>query len=185
MMRAMSVSPAAVRDSILSTIAFHKTSWCSLISAGSRAIMDLPSSAADGPTGRAVHCEFGPSDTGPSTTPPSTQSHLPEHGPRQGAFAVGEIGQDGEVVQPRTRNHPDRRAPFAPGGVQVGTLAVEFGAFVELVPGTDGLVHISQLSDERVDKVTDVLQEGEIVTVKVIGFDKRGKLKLAMVNNGG
>ncbi|MCH8841364.1 MAG: polyribonucleotide nucleotidyltransferase [SAR324 cluster bacterium] len=73
------------------------------------------------------------------------------------------------------------------GSVYTGPVKkiMEFGAFVELVPGTDGLVHISQLSDERVDKVTDVLQEGEIVTVKVIGFDKRGKLKLAMVNNGG
>jgi polyribonucleotide nucleotidyltransferase len=58
---------------------------------------------------------------------------------------------------------------------------VEFGAFVELVPGTDGLVHISQLGEERVERVTDVLQEGDMVTVKVIGVDKRGKLKLAMV----
>jgi polyribonucleotide nucleotidyltransferase len=58
---------------------------------------------------------------------------------------------------------------------------VDFGAFVELVPGTDGLLHISQLSDERVERVTDFLQEGDMVTVKVIGFDKRGKLKLAMV----
>ncbi len=60
----------------------------------------------------------------------SDQSHLREHGPRQGAFAVGEIGQDGEVVQPRTRNHLNRRAPFGPGGFQVGALAAEFGAFV-------------------------------------------------------
>ena len=60
---------------------------------------------------------------------------------------------------------------------------MEFGAFVELVPGTDGLVHISQLSEERVEKVTDVLQEGDVVTVKVIGFDKRGKLKLTMMGN--
>jgi polyribonucleotide nucleotidyltransferase len=58
---------------------------------------------------------------------------------------------------------------------------VEFGAFVELVPGTDGLVHISQLGEGRVERVTDVLQEGDMVTVQVIGFDKRGKLKLAMV----
>ena len=72
------------------------------------------------------------------------------------------------------------------GSVYTGPVKkiMEFGAFVELVPGTDGLVHISQLSEERVEKVTDVLQEGEIVTVKVIGFDKRGKLKLAMMENG-
>jgi polyribonucleotide nucleotidyltransferase len=71
------------------------------------------------------------------------------------------------------------------GSVYTGPVKkiMEFGAFVELVPGTDGLVHISQLSDERVEKVSDILREGDIVTVKVIGFDKRGKLKLAMMND--
>ena len=59
---------------------------------------------------------------------------------------------------------------------------MEFGAFVELTPGTDGLVHISQIKEERVENIQDVLKEGEIVTVKVIGFDKRGKLKLSMLN---
>ncbi|MDH4224481.1 MAG: polyribonucleotide nucleotidyltransferase [Deltaproteobacteria bacterium] len=58
---------------------------------------------------------------------------------------------------------------------------MDFGAFVELTPGTDGLVHVSQLGPERVENVSDVLSEGDIVTVKVIGFDKRGKLKLTMV----
>ncbi|MBI4083746.1 MAG: polyribonucleotide nucleotidyltransferase [Candidatus Lambdaproteobacteria bacterium] len=58
---------------------------------------------------------------------------------------------------------------------------MEFGAFVELVPGTDGLVHISQLRNGDTQKVTDVLQEGDMATVKVIGFDKRGKIKLTMV----
>ena len=59
---------------------------------------------------------------------------------------------------------------------------MDFGAFVELVPGTDGLVHISQMREEKVDRVEDVLSEGEMVTVKVIGFDRRGKLKLSMLN---
>jgi polyribonucleotide nucleotidyltransferase len=59
---------------------------------------------------------------------------------------------------------------------------MDFGAFVELTPGTDGLVHISQLSENRVENVEDVVKEGDMVTVKVIGFDKRGKLKLTMVN---
>jgi polyribonucleotide nucleotidyltransferase len=59
---------------------------------------------------------------------------------------------------------------------------MEFGAFVELVPGTDGLVHISQMREERVENVEDVVHEGDMVTVKVIGFDKRGKLKLSMLN---
>jgi polyribonucleotide nucleotidyltransferase len=60
---------------------------------------------------------------------------------------------------------------------------LDFGAFVELTPGTDGLVHISQLREERVENIEDVIKEGDMVTVKVIGFDKRGKLKLTMVMN--
>jgi polyribonucleotide nucleotidyltransferase len=55
----------------------------------------------------------------------------------------------------------------------------EFGAFVEIFPGTDGLVHISQLAKERVNKVEDVLKEGDEVLVKVIGIDERGKIKLS------
>ncbi len=55
----------------------------------------------------------------------------------------------------------------------------DFGAFVEIFPGTDGLVHISQLANERVRKVTDVVKEGETVMVKVIGIDGQGKIKLS------
>ena len=55
----------------------------------------------------------------------------------------------------------------------------EFGAFVEIFPGTDGLVHISQLANERVRNVEDVLKEGDQVLVKVIGIDERGKIKLS------
>jgi polyribonucleotide nucleotidyltransferase len=55
----------------------------------------------------------------------------------------------------------------------------EFGAFVEIFPGTDGLVHISQLAKERVRNVEDVLKEGDQVLVKVIGVDERGKIKLS------
>ncbi len=55
----------------------------------------------------------------------------------------------------------------------------DFGAFVEIFPGTDGLVHISQLANERVRKVTDVVKEGETVMVKVIGIDSQGKIKLS------
>jgi polyribonucleotide nucleotidyltransferase len=57
---------------------------------------------------------------------------------------------------------------------------VEFGAFVNLLPGKDGLVHISQISDERIEKVTDVLQEGQMVKVKVLDIDNRGRIKLSM-----
>ncbi|MBI3992120.1 MAG: polyribonucleotide nucleotidyltransferase [Candidatus Lambdaproteobacteria bacterium] len=62
---------------------------------------------------------------------------------------------------------------------------MEFGAFVELTPGTDGLVHISQLAEHNVERVEDVVHEGDMVDVKVIGFDKRGKLKLSMINVNG
>jgi polyribonucleotide nucleotidyltransferase len=55
----------------------------------------------------------------------------------------------------------------------------EFGAFVEIFPGTDGLIHISQLAKERVKSVGDVLREGDEVLVKVIGIDERGKIKLS------
>ncbi len=56
----------------------------------------------------------------------------------------------------------------------------DFGAFVNILPGTDGMVHISQLSDERVEKVTDVLSEGQIVKVKLTGIDERGRLSLSL-----
>jgi polyribonucleotide nucleotidyltransferase len=56
---------------------------------------------------------------------------------------------------------------------------VDFGAFVEILPGTEGLVHISQLSRERVKKVTDIIQEGEEVLVKVLEIDKQGKIRLS------
>lgn len=56
----------------------------------------------------------------------------------------------------------------------------DFGAFVNILPGTDGMVHISQLSDQRVEQVTDVLKEGQIVKVKLIGIDERGRLSLSI-----
>jgi polyribonucleotide nucleotidyltransferase len=56
----------------------------------------------------------------------------------------------------------------------------DFGAFVNIMPGTDGMVHISQLSNERVEKVEDVLHEGQIVKVKLTGIDDRGRLSLTM-----
>ncbi|MBH2007939.1 polyribonucleotide nucleotidyltransferase [Candidatus Saccharibacteria bacterium] len=56
----------------------------------------------------------------------------------------------------------------------------EFGAFVNIMPGVDGMVHISQLSNERVERVEDVLTEGEIVKVKLTGIDERGRLSLSL-----
>ena len=57
---------------------------------------------------------------------------------------------------------------------------VDFGAFVNFLGNRDGLVHISELSRERVGKVTDVVQVGDTVKVKLIGIDDRGKIKLSM-----
>ncbi len=67
------------------------------------------------------------------------------------------------------------------GKIYKGTVRkiVEFGAFVEILPGTDGLVHISQLARERVHKVTDVLKEGDEVMVKVLEIDRQGKIRLS------
>ena len=57
---------------------------------------------------------------------------------------------------------------------------MDFGAFVNFMGSTDGLVHISQLKNERVEKVEDVISEGDIVKVKVLDIDSRGKIKLSM-----
>jgi polyribonucleotide nucleotidyltransferase len=67
------------------------------------------------------------------------------------------------------------------GRVYLGTVRkiAEFGAFVEIFPGTDGLIHISELSDKRVKSVSDVLHEGEEVLVKVISVDRSGKIRLS------
>jgi polyribonucleotide nucleotidyltransferase len=56
----------------------------------------------------------------------------------------------------------------------------EFGAFVNFLGAKDGLVHISELANDRVQKTTDVVKEGDAVKVKVLGFDDRGKVKLSM-----
>ncbi|MDR2456368.1 MAG: polyribonucleotide nucleotidyltransferase [Deltaproteobacteria bacterium] len=56
---------------------------------------------------------------------------------------------------------------------------VEFGAFVEILPGTEGLLHISQLAHERVQRVSDYLKEGDVIDVKVLAIDKQGKIRLS------
>ncbi|HOU52100.1 MAG TPA: S1 RNA-binding domain-containing protein, partial [Smithella sp.] len=67
------------------------------------------------------------------------------------------------------------------GKIYRGTVKkiVDFGAFVEILPGTEGLLHISQIAKERIAKVTDVLQEGDEVMVKVLEIDKSGKIRLS------
>ena len=68
------------------------------------------------------------------------------------------------------------------GKIYVGRVArlMDFGAFVNILPGKDGLVHISQISNERVEKVSDKLREGETVKVKVLEVDKQGRIRLSM-----
>ncbi len=67
------------------------------------------------------------------------------------------------------------------GAVYTGTVqrVTDFGAFVEVLPGTDGLLHISEMAHVRVDKVTDVLNEGDTVEVKVLSVDRDGKIRLS------
>jgi polyribonucleotide nucleotidyltransferase len=68
------------------------------------------------------------------------------------------------------------------GAVYTGTVAriVDFGAFVNILPGKDGLVHISQIANERVESVSDHLKEGQEVQVKVLDVDQRGRIKLSI-----
>jgi len=73
-------------------------------------------------------------------------------------------------------------ADIEPGQIFEGKVIkiMNFGAFVSLTPGRDGLVHISQLSNERVENVTDVVKEGDVVKVKVLEVDKQGRIRLSM-----
>jgi polyribonucleotide nucleotidyltransferase len=75
----------------------------------------------------------------------------------------------------------DLTAEAEEGKLYQGTVKkiMDFGAFVEIFPGTDGLVHISELDTARVKNVSDVLKEGDSVLVKCIGIDKQGKIKLS------
>ncbi len=77
-----------------------------------------------------------------------------------------------------------------PGRIYEGRVAklMDFGAFVTIAPGKDGLVHVSQISNERVEKVSDKLKEGEMVRVKVLEVDKQGRIRLsikAVLEEGG
>ncbi|HEU4856723.1 MAG TPA: polyribonucleotide nucleotidyltransferase [Rhodanobacteraceae bacterium] len=73
-------------------------------------------------------------------------------------------------------------ADVEPGRIYEGKVVklMDFGAFVTILPGKDGLVHVSQISNERVEKVSDKLHEGDIVKVKVLEVDKQGRIRLSM-----
>ena len=68
------------------------------------------------------------------------------------------------------------------GKIYEGTVVTikDFGAFVNIMPGIDGMLHVSQISDKRVERVTDVLKVGQKVRVKLTAIDDRGKLSLSM-----
>jgi len=69
-----------------------------------------------------------------------------------------------------------------PGRIYEGKVAkiMDFGAFVTILPGKDGLVHVSQISNDRVEKVSDALKEGDVVKVKVLEVDKQGRIRLSI-----
>ena len=71
-----------------------------------------------------------------------------------------------------------------PGTIYNGTVKriMDFGAFVEILPGKEGLCHISKLSRARVEKVTDVLKEGQQIPVKLLEVDKMGRLNLSYID---
>jgi polyribonucleotide nucleotidyltransferase len=88
---------------------------------------------------------------------------------------------DGEACKKAIKMIRDLTQEAEVNKLYLGTVkkVMEFGAFVEIFPGTDGLVHISELDKERVRNVTDILREGDQVLVKCIGIDKQGKIKLS------
>jgi polyribonucleotide nucleotidyltransferase len=105
--------------------------------------------------------------------------------------AAIDVADDGTVkifsVDRAAGDQARKRIELITADVQVGTIyegkvvrLMDFGAFVQILPGRDGLVHISQISEERVEKVSDKLSEGDIVKVKVLEIDKQGRIRLSM-----
>jgi len=92
------------------------------------------------------------------------------------------FGSDSASIERAVELVKSYSAEVEVGKVYAGVVKkiMEFGAFVEIMPKTDGLVHISQISNERIKQVGDVLHEGDRVKVKCIGVDERGKIKLSM-----
>ena len=101
-----------------------------------------------------------------------------------GTITIGSVNKEaGDEARKRIEQIT---ADIEPGQIFEGKVIkiMNFGAFVSLTPGRDGLVHISQLSDERVENVTDVVKEGEVVKVKVLEVDKQGRVRLSMKEVG-
>jgi polyribonucleotide nucleotidyltransferase len=95
--------------------------------------------------------------------------------------SISIASSDQEKVAAAIKRIRDLTQEAEVGKTYLGTVRkiAEFGAFVEIFPGTDGLIHISELSDKRVKNVSDVLSEGEEVLVKVISVDRAGKIRLS------
>jgi polyribonucleotide nucleotidyltransferase len=104
-----------------------------------------------------------------------------------------DIENDGTVkiasVDGTSGREAQRRIELITADVEVGRIyegkvarLMDFGAFVTILPGKDGLVHISQISDERVERVSDKLKEGDLVRVKVLEVDRQGRVRLSMRN---
>jgi polyribonucleotide nucleotidyltransferase len=102
-----------------------------------------------------------------------------------------DIENDGTVkiaaVDGSAGREAERRVKMITSDVEVGTIyegrvarLMDFGAFVTILPGRDGLVHISQISEERVERVGDKLKEGDVVKVKVLEVDRQGRIRLSM-----
>ncbi|MEM7764669.1 MAG: polyribonucleotide nucleotidyltransferase [Pseudomonadota bacterium] len=109
--------------------------------------------------------------------------------------ATVDIDNDGTVriasVDGASGKEAKRRIELITAEVEVGAIydgrvarLMDFGAFVTILPGKDGLVHISQISNERVEKVSDKLSEGDIVRVKVLEVDRQGRIRLSMKEVG-
>jgi polyribonucleotide nucleotidyltransferase len=104
-----------------------------------------------------------------------------------------DIENDGTVkiasVDGVSGREAQRRIELITADVEVGRIyegrvarLMDFGAFVTILPGKDGLVHISQISDERVERVSDKLKEGDVIRVKVLEVDRQGRIRLSMRN---
>ncbi len=104
-----------------------------------------------------------------------------------------DIENDGTVkiasVSGPAGREAQRRIELITSEVEVGAVyegkvvrLMDFGAFVQILPGKDGLVHISQISEERVERVSDKLKEGDVVRVKVLEVDRQGRVRLSMRN---
>ena len=104
-----------------------------------------------------------------------------------------DIENDGTVkiasVSGAAGREAQRRIELITADVEVGRVyegkvarLMDFGAFVTILPGRDGLVHISQISDERVERVSDKLKEGDVIRVKVLEVDRQGRVRLTMRN---